>query len=604
MNHLKIKYLNGPRLRRSVIAAARRISLSREHLNRINVFPVPDGDTGTNMVMTMEVIASGIEQCNHSACDQVSNTMAESAVEGARGNSGVILAEFFQGFADATRGKIRLTTQGFAHAAHIGVERAKEAMLHPREGTILTVMRDWANHLVRNAPQIGDFVDLLRESLSRAKESLADTPKKLEVLHRAGVVDAGAQGFVNLLEGLVEFIETGKMAAIAAGTHMMEKIKHFQTHPAEEAAKFRYCTECLLQGEQIDREALKIALAPLGDSLIVMGNPGKVRIHIHSNSPEEIFEIAAEYGVIRTKKVDDMYKQISERIAHTEPRSGEIALVTDSTCDLPDELIRKYHIHLVPVNLHMGEKSYLDRVEVTTTEFYHVLESSADKLSTSQPSLASFKKVYEDILPRYKSVIALHLAETISGTINGARLVAKDYHNKIKIDIIDSNNTSAALGLLVLEAAKMIEQGLSHQAIVEKLRQLAGTTSIFVSVPTLKYLIRSGRVTKLKGALGTTLNVKPVIQLNSKGEVLEVAKVVGKQNVIQKTLQLAQRYAARLKNPRFAVVHVLAREKAEYFRQQLQTQFAAPDILLTEASPALGVHTGIGSVAIAIIGEN
>lgn len=598
----RVEYLDGTQFKKSIIASAQRISEMENHLNAINVFPVPDGDTGTNMVATMDSIVEGAERCDDYSFEEVSKTIADSAFVGAMGNSGVILAQFFQGLAEATKGRIHLTTQSFAAAAIKAVEQARESISTPREGTIITVMKDWANHLGEYAHQTQDFIELLKEALRKANVSLADTPNKLQVLKKAGVVDAGAQGFVNLLEGMVGFIESGKVTALKISTNMARRIKMIGTGRSRADITFRFCTECLIVGDDIDRDTLRDRLVPLGDSLIVVGSRKKARLHIHTNEPERVFEIACACGSLTKKKIEDMYKQCNDMLAVQNQQ--RIALVADSTCDLPPEILKKYNIHVVPLTLRIGEESYLDRIELKTEEFYHVMQTAREKLSTSQPSLASFKKVYDKLIGIYDSIISIHISGKLSGTIQGARAVRERVNYQDNIRIIDSKTSSAAMGLIAAEAGRLIKEGLDVEEIVDRLKRAVGNTRIFVNLPTLKYAIRSGRVSKTKGFLGTLLNLKPVLTTNSDGSVAEVAKVIGRRKVIRKTLDLAVQFGRKYENPRFSVVHVLAPQLAEWYRNEIRAKFDVEDIMIMDASPALGLHVGIGSTAIAVLGDS
>jgi DAK2 domain fusion protein YloV len=598
---VKIRYIDGARLKRAIIASASRISEMREKLNNINVFPVPDADTGTNMAMTMQSIVASAQACPEGSLTDVCRCISEGAMNGARGNSGAILAQFFHGLAEGAKGRERLSPEEFAHAVAIAAVRAREALSNPREGTILTVMQDWSDFLKQQAIGEIDFTQLFTKGLTRARESLAETPRKLQVLRKAGVVDAGAQGFVHLLEGLSDFIDTGKVAAFRAGSHVAEKLRHFHFHKMDDEIRFRYCTECLIQGEALDRSQIQSKLADLGDSLIVVGGGRKVRIHIHVNDPEEVFAAAASFGTLLQTKAEDMKKQHEEATLQA-PRRG-IALVTDSTCDMPVEWIEKYGINVVPVLIHIGEKSYRDREEISAYDFYKILEGDKERLMTSQPPVASFIKLYEKLAEQYESIISIHISEALSGTIQGARTGARQLAEKIRIEVINSRTTSAGLGLVVHEAAKMIEKGLPLAEIKEKILDVVDRTRIIVGIPTLKYLVRSGRVRKTQGFLGTLLQIKPLVTINDEGRVVEIAKVIGRKRIGEKAVELALGYARRLLNPRFIIVHMLANAQADALRRMIQQEYSDFEIPVLDASPALGLHVGIGAAAIAVLGD-
>jgi len=269
---IRIKYINGIRFRRFIITSAQRINQTEYHLNDINVFPVADGDTGTNLAITMNNIVQGVRDFRKNSFEEMIQRIAKSALMGARGNSGAILAQFFQGLAESTRGMSHLTTVAFSQAVVKAAEQATMAISNPREGTIITVMKDWAHFTNQLAHKTPDFVELFKESLKKARISLLETPNKLAVLKRAGVVDAGAEGFVNLLEGIVDFIEFGKLRTLKSDEKkslmtLGEKLFPF----SKKKVKFRYCAECLVEGHDLDKSLIRQKLAELGDSQVIAG---------------------------------------------------------------------------------------------------------------------------------------------------------------------------------------------------------------------------------------------------------------------------------------------------------------------------------------------
>ena len=573
-----------------------------QYLNDINVFPVADGDTGTNMAATMNSIVEEINKCKESSFAKISSVIADSALTGARGNSGAILAQFFQGLAEETKDKVRLSTETFAQAATKAAEQARKAISHPQEGTIITVMKDWANHLAENAHHTPDFVELFKKSLSKAKDSLAKTPDKLLILKKAGVVDAGAQGFVNILEGIVNFIEYGRIKSLKAIASTANKMRSFNLDKVNSGINFQFCAECLLEGNDLDLETIKQKIDFLGDSLIVAGSVNRAHIHIHTDKPEDVFTELSEFGTIAKTKVDDMHKQHIKIKLDTHTKS--VGLMTDSTCDLPPEIIKKYNIHVVPIAIQVGNKSYLDQVEIKPKDFIHILETSNEKLSTSQPPPAFFTEAYNKIALKYESIISLHISEKLSGTIQGARIGCKAMKYSNKIHVVDSKTSSVALGLLVVEAAQLIQERFNLKEIIDRIKIAADNVKIFISIPTLKYLMRSGRLNKTKGFLGTLFNLKPILTINADGNIVEAAKVMGQKRVIYKTVDLAIQFAKRVKNPRFAIAHVATPELAQWYSDKIRAIFHSSKVMIAEASPALSIHIGIGGAAIAVLGDS
>ncbi len=606
MNHInfkKIKYLDGRRLRNAIYASTRRLTAMKGHLNKINVFPVPDGDTGTNMVQTMKHISGQLATTDDKSIASVSSQMAESALMGAQGNSGAILAQFFYGFAEGVKGKWRLTTAAFAAAVQRARQSAQNALAEPREGTILTVINDWANYIDATAKKTEDFVVLLKSGLQRARRSLAETPKKLEVLKKAGVVDAGAQGFVHILEGIIHFIDRGKIEKIKSPIVERESsVAAEAPREVDSDIKFRYCTECMITANAIDHDSLKKALQPLGNSLIVAGSAQRVRVHVHTNSPNTVFDVVAQYGEISRRKIDDMIQQ-HHHLYPTAP-AGSIGIVTDSSCDLPYQFIKENHIHIIPLKLIFGDQTYLDKVNISPMEFYDKLLSSPHHPSTSQPALADVLKVYQEVLPQYETILSIHLPRVVSGTFQIIERAAQMAGGE-KITCIDGKGISAALGLVVMEAVDAIKAGLSPSQVKEKVATAIKNIKIFIMLPTLKYLVKGGRVSKPRGLIGKLLHLKPIVSFDPDGRVFLAGKAIGERAAMKKTLKMAQQYCRQFQRVKFIVAHANAYARATWYAAELKRIFHVDsDIPIVDAAPVLGVHSGPGTAGFAVLGYN
>jgi DegV family protein with EDD domain len=597
----KIRYLDGFRLRNAIIAGIGHLEQHLDYLNKINVFPVPDGDTGTNMFLTMRHISSVLVNLPDRAITIVSSQMAESALLGAQGNSGAILAQFFYGFAAAVKGKWQLTTSAFAAAVQNAKKAAYSALTDPKDGTILSVISDWANYIHKAAEKTEDFVVLLEKSLHTAKKSLAETQEKLKVLKKAGVVDAGALGFVHLLEGIVNFINKGRIKRII---NLVSPLKHIT--PAVSVTKvdsdinFRYCTECILSGESIDHLQLKTKLRDLGDSLIVAGGSERVRVHIHTNTPETVFDILAAYGEISLKKIDDMMRQFQEAF----PRAGveRIGIVTDSSCDLPWDFINLHYIHIIPVRLTFGTETFLDKVQITPGEFYDRLASSTEQPTTSQPAAADIRQVFYDVVPRCDRILSIHLPRVASGTFQAVEHAAREFENG-KIICIDGKNISGALGLVVMEAAAAVKEGLSFDKVFLRVQEAIENVTIFIILPTLKYLVRGGRISKSKGLIGKLIHLNPIVSFDREGHVVLAAKAIGEKGALRKSLKMAVKQTRHYKKVKWIVAHANAYSKAQLVVAKLAKRFnISEEIPIVEAAPALGVHAGPGTVGFAYIG--
>ena len=596
---MKIYYLNGPRLFRALLAGSDCVISQAEHLNKINVFPVADNDTGTNMALTLKSIHSALVKSEPGSIDDVSNTVADSALMGAQGNSGVILAQFFCGFSENLEGKGKIKIKSFISAINNAIQTASNAIANPDEGTILTVMEAWANAVETASAKSQDFVEIIHSSLKEAKISLAETPKKMKMLADAGVVDAGAQGFVYLIEGIYNYIDTGKIKIQPKEAAHLE-VSHPKIVMAPEDIKFQFCTECFISGLNIDRSEIKERLLKIGDSLIVAGSTKKVKIHVHTNDPDETFNILQEYGDIMNKKIDDMKAQHVAQFKDLEDEN--IAIVSDSSCDLPEEYLKKHKIKIVPLRINFGTDSYLDKTTLNTGEFYNMFEVSEVSPTTSQPTPADFKKLYEDVADKSNQIISIHLTGSASGTLQSAQAVSRNIADTV-ITTIDSTTTSIALGLLVRYAAELLEEGKSYDEIIRLTRKMVPNTEIIVGIEDVANLIRSGRVPLSKGIITKALNLRPIITIDDEGNGKPVAVSFGKKALAKKVFKTFIKTTEGYTNLRFAIVHARASKAAKWMEDKIKSHYNTDDIYIIEASPALGAHAGLGAIGAAFIGE-
>jgi len=261
---MKIYYLNGPRLLRAILAGSDSVINKTEYLNKINVFPVADNDTGTNMALTLQSINRALANSSPGSIQDVGNMVADSALMGAQGNSGVILAQFFLGFAENLNGKRRIKVKSFSSAVNSALKSSYQALSDPVEGTILDVMSAWAKAVEIASGKTQDFEILIESSLEASRYALAETPKKMKLLADAGVVDAGAQGFLYFIEGINKYIYSGNIEPPPTEFEDIDT-----SHPNIEMdpgkIKFQYCTECFITGTSMNKTDIKSKLIKIGD---------------------------------------------------------------------------------------------------------------------------------------------------------------------------------------------------------------------------------------------------------------------------------------------------------------------------------------------------
>jgi DAK2 domain fusion protein YloV len=283
---------------------------NKETLNALNVFPVPDGDTGTNMHLTMRSAMEELKAVDPLSISKVCNTLSMGALMGARGNSGVILSQIIRGITRSLRSRDRINTSDFARALQEGSQAAYKAVMRPTEGTILTVIKEAAKEAQVQARHNKDFVPFMEKVLAQAQETLDKTPEMLPVLKQAGVVDAGGAGLVYMFEGFLLAMQG------VEETFEEEKPKTEETTTFAQgflvdstAIEFGYCTEMIILGENLNEDQLLDELTPLGDSLIVVGDDKVLKVHLHTNNPGLALEIALSKGSLSNIKIDNMREQ-------------------------------------------------------------------------------------------------------------------------------------------------------------------------------------------------------------------------------------------------------------------------------------------------------
>jgi DegV family protein with EDD domain len=336
--------------------------------------------------------------------------------------------------------------------------------------------------------------------------------------------------------------------------------------------------------------------------MIVAGSSERVKIHIHTNEPEQVFAIAQKYGELAHKKKDDMRRQHSR--AHHDPEAQTIALITDSSCDLPpDEFIRR-NIRVVPVVVIFGDESYIDKVTMTDRDFYHMLASSPHHPKTSQPAPADFQDVFQQAAANHQQALAIILTGALSGTFQAAQRAAQAVRDQIDVQVMDSKNVCIGLGLILREAAEAIESGVDNiEELKNRVEWAIQNVRLYVSFETMEYLVRGGRVSRFRGALARLLKLKPILSINSEGKAEVVAKTFGGNHGRKKLMGIVKREAAGKRKLRFLVAHANNPEGAQYHAEWIRKYFEIPDVSIVNVSPALGVHAGPGAVGIAFLGE-
>ena len=598
------EFMNGTDFYRLFTSGAELVIRNKEKLNRINVFPVADGDTGSNLEATMR---SAIEFASVGpSFAQTALSMAEAIVSGARGNSGIIFAQYVMGLAEESGDMERLHVSDFININASSARKLYSAVSRPVEGTMLTVIRSWSEYLEKNREEIRTFEDLYEKSIDTAYSALKATTGQLEVLKKHNLVDSGGSGFVYFLEGIKNALhsisqdESGNNNENHESVQMESLMKNlpadFDQH--EESSIYRYCCECLITGTISQSQDIREALEKHGDSVICIEHGGTFHVHVHSNHPDKVFEELSSFGSLKRPKIDDMHL-----INRIEEKNHSIALVTDSIADIPDEIIDKYDIHVIPLSIQSAESTYIDRIGISRQKIYEEMRRKDSYPTSSMPNDIQVMERLELLSGHYGSIIAVTVSSRLSGVYDAFQKSAAKLREKgFQIKVIDSRLNSAAQGLLVMRTAQLIEEGRDFDSVVDAVKSISEKTEIYVALSTLKNVSRSGRVPKKTASIGAALGLKAMISLDSEGNGTVPFVSLSRASLLDKMYHLVREKAREGEISDYAVSYSGDYRKAADFVEKLEQITGRPPEYVCEISSVTALHVGEGAVAVSITG--
>lgn len=598
MNTNKHKDINGKYLYYAFISGGKEIINNQISLNDINVFPVRDKDTGSNLAATIRSIINNTIP-NRSYKETV-GLIANAALEGARGNSGVIFAQFLYGLSCETIDKTSITISDFTDSVKRSIPYLYEAISNPVEGTMLTVIKDWSDYLNSQRNIIENFKDLFTNSLIILEKSLSETTSKLKELGKYGVVDAGAKGFVVFIKGILEFINDTNVRNLVDTVNKKNEFPKHENHiEVDEDIKYRYCAEAKMQDVFVKFYRLKEILEEYGNSSLIAGSNEMCSVHVHTNRPADLFNELQKVGYIISQKVEDIKHQ-QDIVNH---RKWNIAIVTDSTCDLSQELIDKYQINVLPMNINFGDDSYLDKLTIKPKQFYDLLEKDIDFPQSSQINESSFINLYSQLSTHYDKIISIHLSSKFSGTYSNSKKAAEKVSKELntRIEVVDSKNLSGGLGLLVYKTAKDIENGDNLDTIVDSLHREIKMTRIYVSVKNMKSMIKGGRVSRPRGFIANSIGINPIVSMNTKGDSLLFGISFGQKNSLKRIEEQIKKAQEHHRVWNYIILHAHNQLGAEKAEKEMEAITGKKPVSIVDISPVIGMHAGQGAVSISLM---
>jgi DAK2 domain fusion protein YloV len=390
--------INGSQLKDMFIAGSKWLKAHVTHVNALNVFPVPDGDTGTNMFLTLQAALKNIQPYNGSHAGDLSALASQGALMGARGNSGVILSQILDGFSQGIKGKEAFSTLDFAHALELASNKAYKAVINPVEGTILTVIKETARISHETAQEKTKAGEFLTELVEAAQNTLILTPELLPILKESGVVDSGGQGLVYFLEGMLRFVED---LPVDIDLDQDDPQTEFQPAPVEDVFTpgYGYDVQFLIKGDNLNIESIRHTIANMGDCPLVVGDEHTVKVHVHVPDPGVPISYGITQGILLDVVVENMEEQYREFIRQKEETSLETPPSIDTICVIPGSGLAKVFDSLgAGIIIHGGQtmnpstQELLEAIEQTPSNQVFVLPNNSNIILTAQQASSMIGK--------------------------------------------------------------------------------------------------------------------------------------------------------------------------------------------------------------------
>lgn len=415
-----MNYIDAGMLKNAFLAGAKGLEANKEWINELNVFPVPDGDTGTNMTMTILSAAREVAAVENPTMEALARAISSGSLRGARGNSGVILSQLFRGFTKEIKTVDVITTSVLSDAFNRATETAYKAVMKPKEGTILTVAKGMADKAAELAPQTEDVLEFSEKVLEYGEYVLSQTPEMLPVLKEAGVVDSGGQGLIQVIKGCIEGLK-GKVvdidAAVTPSVSGNRAAKTATGAGSTQAAdiRFGYCTEFIINAEkpadETTEQELKDYLSTIGDSLVVVADDDIVKIHVHTNDPGLAIQKALTYGSLSRIKIDNMREEHQEKLIKDSERLAAQQKAEEEAKEKKEEPRKKYGF--IAVSVGEGLSEIFKGIGAD-----YIIEGGQTMNPSTEDMLEAIEKVHAEtvyILPNNKNIIlAAEQAKSLS----------------------------------------------------------------------------------------------------------------------------------------------------------------------------------------------
>lgn len=586
--------------KKMMLASYERIEKEKEEINKINVFPVPDKDTGSNLAKTLQGIKSAIENNEFKDISELAEKILDGALTGAQGNAGVIYTGFLAGFLPELT-KNPINTRALSLAFKGGAQRARESIQDPKEGTILDVIDEAAITFREEAEKEKDILNIFKSSIERAKTALLQTREKLEVLKKANVVDAGGLGFLVILES---YLEALKPLSVEIAEDNSAKSSE-EVRQTIGALSQRYEVVSLLENPKADDKTLRERLKNLGNSLDAVQIGNRLKLHFHTDFPEEVKKIMEESGKILEFKTEDMVEELAAQGAE---KPISIGIVTEDIGSLLPKIIERYQIELAPVILDWpdlegipGENIYQKMREI---------EKRGIKTfpKTSQATPKSYLDAFKKQLARFGKVLCLTVTSKISGCYNSAVQAKQmlDEKERERVFLLDSLSLLSGQALLILRAIELSQEGKEINEILEELKKLIPQVGLYILFEDPKWIESLGRITKSQAdwiRRMKKIGLYPLMTIKD-GNIGKGGIVWAKdmsEALFKKISKESKKIRQQGKKIRVVINHADNLAAAEKLKKMLKEKIGAEVAFVDQGSPIICAGLGPGTLIVGYV---
>jgi len=591
-----MQYLTQEDLKRMFFAATERIEKDKEKINKINVFPVPDQDTGGNLAKTLAGIKNAVDGREFNGLDEFVDVALEGALISAQGNAGVIYTGFLAGFLPTLKNPNPIDAKKITQAMREGSKRAWESLQDPKEGTILDVIDAAAEVFEEESKKEKDIIKILKEAIKKANEALLLTREKMEIFRKANVVDAGGLGYLMILESYL--LALGENEKKEKEGMVSDKVRRFV-----QTFSHRYEVVFLIKNPKFSCGELREKLAGLGNSLEVLQVGDKIKVHIHTDDTDAVKDVARKSGILQSIHTQDMVREvIGEDSIEVIPKIG---ITTDEITDLTQKIIDKYQIEIVPFKMDWPEGESLPGGNI-----YQKMREAEKRGIKTPPKTAGavtsgYLKAFRKQLKKFDKILCITASSKLSGAFNSACQMRKrlKQEEQERIFILDSLSGGAGQGLLVLRAIELVQEKRGIDEIITELKNTIPSIYVYGFLEDPKWIEWGGRMTSTQANWVRRLQkigLRPLMAIID-GRVTKGGFSFGAKDISDAIFKKIKKRSEKIRKQggeiRVVITHCDNLEEAQKLKDKLK-QIKAEISFTNLACPVIGAHLGPGSMLV------